>query len=81
MFVQAFILILFSFSRDLNYQSFANGINCLTKISSTVHNNSITISTLKIMDFKISLIKTVSLLLYDITMHIILVAMYKLQNN
>lgn len=59
-----------------------NGINCLTKISSTVHYNySITISTLKIMDFKISLMKTVSLLLYDITMHIILVVMYKLQNN
>jgi len=30
MFVQAFKLILVSFSRDLIYQYFENGINCLT---------------------------------------------------
>jgi len=60
MFVQAFKLILFSFSKDLIYQSFANGINCLTKTSSTVYYYFITIQyTLKIMDFKISLMKTV----------------------
>jgi len=37
MLVQAFKLILFSFPWDLIHQLFANGINCLTKTSSTVH--------------------------------------------
>jgi len=62
MFVQAFKLILFSFSRDLIYQSFANGINCLTKTYRQLYITILLLykPTLKIMDFKISLMKTFS---------------------